>query len=1009
MEFNGNPHQFISAPSMYGQYDPRFAARSWFPQFQGVFPQSGGFPGRGRGVTPSQFGVKKVFSPPRMPPMGARTPSVWTLNSRHLYRGPQQGTSLVRYQGRPINRPLGNYRGHYRFQEIDQVAATSPRFHPKNMRQAGSQLTGHSISNVSSVQSTSSSRNIIIGNNSTTKTAVKAGSPRLMQVTFDVTHQQTQSNSKQTSDVSSNNKEPPSSDTKNPSIAKVVPFSHQPTVNTTRCLVGSIEPPVVEKSSSNAISQVHSESLITSASSDSVASLSQVNIYGQHCHCITPQKDGIFQPVSSTILSRQRASQYVDKGTRKDDSILIDSDEEEEEDHKDKKASEGTVSVNDPSCCDLQEPGFHEIPRKRAKMSIEISSEERSLPIDKATTPVNGSTESNISGNGTRRETSAGTLAMIVEGVRQSFSEGHSSSAASTESMSTMSSRNLIEDAPLLSNPQIIQRLLEECNEISKPFKKLKVSPRNLLTAVKECNVHKVLALLVGGCDPNLQVIKSKGKTPMHAAAAGGYVDIIAILRLAGCDLNLVDSENRTPLFDAVNYHKVKAVEYFIECGAHLTSKDSKGTTCFHLAVRQGHADIIKILFKTGQFDINEKDDGGWTPLMWAAESKQYDATLLLIEQGANVHLRDLELNVPLHWAALSGNPEVCKLLLNEATDINSINIHKETPLHIVAREGHYSCVQLFLSRGASIHLKNKDGHTPCEIADPSTRQYCLLNSKAQLESSAGRTRARILHSDISRGQENVSISCINEVDDEPFPKFTFVKESCEVYNGMINWSILKFEGCQCERSCRSGKSCHCSERSEQQTIWYQKNGLLKGDLQKCDRPLIFECNRLCSCWSFCKNRVVQKGMQYPLQLFRTLKKGWGVRSLAEIPEGSFLCEYTGELIPDSEADDRDDDSYLFDLDCKESTNELFCIDAKEYGNISRFINHSCEPNIFPLRVFINHRDIRFPRIAFFATKSINLHEEICFNYGDRFWSVKKKEFYCECGSTRCKYRKPNS
>lgn len=37
---------------------------------------------------------------------------------------------------------------------------------------------------------------------------------------------------------------------------------------------------------------------------------------------------------------------------------------------------------------------------------------------------------------------------------------------------------------------------------------------------------------LVGGCDPNLQVIKSKGKTAMHAAAAGGYVGIIAILRL---------------------------------------------------------------------------------------------------------------------------------------------------------------------------------------------------------------------------------------------------------------------------------------------------------------------------------------------------------------------------------------------------------------------------------------------------------------------------------------------
>ena len=44
---------------------------------------------------------------------------------------------------------------------------------------------------------------------------------------------------------------------------------------------------------------------------------------------------------------------------------------------------------------------------------------------------------------------------------------------------------------------------------------------------------------------------------------------------------------------------------------------------------------------------------------------------------------------------------------------------------------------------------------------------------------------------------------------------------------------------------------------------------------------------------------------------------GWGVRSLAEIPKGSFVCEYTGELISDTEADARDDDSYLFDLDCK--------------------------------------------------------------------------------------------
>lgn len=42
-----------------------------------------------------------------------------------------------------------------------------------------------------------------------------------------------------------------------------------------------------------------------------------------------------------------------------------------------------------------------------------------------------------------------------------------------------------------------------------RPFKKLKVSPRNLYTAAKECNVHKVLALLgeLYFCDCNVKIV----------------------------------------------------------------------------------------------------------------------------------------------------------------------------------------------------------------------------------------------------------------------------------------------------------------------------------------------------------------------------------------------------------------------------------------------------------------------------------------------------------------------
>ena len=45
-------------------------------------------------------------------------------------------------------------------------------------------------------------------------------------------------------------------------------------------------------------------------------------------------------------------------------------------------------------------------------------------------------------------------------------------------------------------------------------------------------NILVLFFSVVGGCDPNQQVVKAKGKTAMHAAAGGGYVDIMACLRL---------------------------------------------------------------------------------------------------------------------------------------------------------------------------------------------------------------------------------------------------------------------------------------------------------------------------------------------------------------------------------------------------------------------------------------------------------------------------------------------
>lgn len=49
--------------------------------------------------------------------------------------------------------------------------------------------------------------------------------------------------------------------------------------------------------------------------------------------------------------------------------------------------------------------------------------------------------------------------------------------------------------------------------------------------------------------------------------------------------------------------------------------------------------------------------------------------------------------------------------------------------------------------------------------------------------------------------------------------------------------------------------------------------------------------------------------------MFRTETRGWAIKTLNAIPKGAYVCEYVGEIITDSEADHRENDSYLFDLD----------------------------------------------------------------------------------------------
>nr|GFA47841.1 histone-lysine N-methyltransferase, H3 lysine-9 specific SUVH4-like [Tanacetum cinerariifolium] len=55
-----------------------------------------------------------------------------------------------------------------------------------------------------------------------------------------------------------------------------------------------------------------------------------------------------------------------------------------------------------------------------------------------------------------------------------------------------------------------------------------------------------------------------------------------------------------------------------------------------------------------------------------------------------------------------------------------------------------------------------------------------------------------------------------------------------------------------------------------------------------------------------------------------------------------------------------------------------FCIEAGSVGNVARFINHSCDPNLFVQCVVSSHHDLRLARIILVASDNIPPNQESC-------------------------------
>ena len=113
------------------------------------------------------------------------------------------------------------------------------------------------------------------------------------------------------------------------------------------------------------------------------------------------------------------------------------------------------------------------------------------------------------------------------------------------------------------------------------------------------------------------------------------------------------------------------------------------------------------------------------------------------------------------------------------------------------------------------------------------------------------------------------------------------------------------------------------------------------------NRSLFIECNSSCRVTEKCANRQFMSSARPKAEVFKTAKKGWGLRCVEHIKSGTLVVEFVGDIVRKSDVSQRMKEykklgvknHYVMRM------SESLAIDATKRGNLSRFINHSCEPN----------------------------------------------------------------
>ena len=262
---------------------------------------------------------------------------------------------------------------------------------------------------------------------------------------------------------------------------------------------------------------------------------------------------------------------------------------------------------------------------------------------------------------------------------------------------------------------------------------------RSLVAAAQAGDTAGALEALRSGADANER--GADGATPIIWAAYNGDLELVKRLIAAGADLDARNDFGAFALSEAAIAGTTPIISALLAAGAAVDGTNPEGETPLMEVARTGHVEAAKLLVKGGA-NVNAKELwGGQSPLMWAAAQSQAEMIKFLLASGAEADARGAvrdwprkvikeprpkDMNqggfTPLLYAAREGCIECAKALVEGGANVDLPDPHRVTPLVMALLNLHFDLAIYLIEAGADVDKWDLYGRSPLYMAaDTST------------------------------------------------------------------------------------------------------------------------------------------------------------------------------------------------------------------------------------------------------------------------------------------------